>query len=410
MLATIWNVPDVGGVWRFIELLQSGLERIGHEVDILGTMQGYTGFQLLTRHHHQSVGRESLEPLIWKKLQGPMFQYLHQYPWLLDMELKRYMFEAVSAYWGLEQYDIIHTQEVISTLAMRRVKPEWAPLVASIHGLLSYEVYLQFKQNVSDMTEQHFQGTETGKYFAAIEREGIKNADMLVSASTWLASELSGRYGFSSDLFEHSPYGMDIDRYLLAQQQSVSSETPGKKVILCVARLTMIKGVQVLLPALARLKQVRSDWVCWIAGDGEMKEQLMQTAAELGLSSDIVFLGHRSDIPHLLNCADITVFPSLRDNQPYAVLESMAAGIAPVVSDAGGLPELVNDGYNGWIFKAGDSEGCYHYLRHFLDNEDQRKIMGENAKNWCRTHFSLEALARRYEYLYRKCASNLNRG
>jgi glycosyltransferase involved in cell wall biosynthesis len=195
---------------------------------------------------------------------------------------------------------------------------------------------------------------------------------------------------------------LDVASFLKKVENCDSPITPppNKKVILCTARLTFIKGIHYLLSALAQLKKERKDWVCWIAGEGEMREELIRNSISLGLEQEVVFLGYRHDVPYLLKRSDIFVLPSIQDNQPFSVIEAQTVGKPVLVSDAGGLPEMVLHGKTGFISPVGRSDVISHHLKLLLENDEFRKQLGHNAKTWALENWSLDTMLKRLLSVY----------
>ncbi|WP_231571056.1 glycosyltransferase family 4 protein [Gordoniibacillus kamchatkensis] len=167
------------------------------------------------------------------------------------------------------------------------------------------------------------------------------------------------------------------------------------KVLVCPARLVHVKGHKHLFEALALLKGERSDWVCWLLGDGPLRDELTQQCRALGLGEHVQFLGTRSDVPAILGSADVFVLPSLQENLPFSVMEAQIAGKAIVVSDAGGIPEMVEHGTTGLISPAGQSEPMFHNLKRVLADDVLRKRLGEQAKQWAMHHWSIETMMKK---------------
>lgn len=107
-------------------------------------------------------------------------------------------------------------------------------------------------------------------------------------------------------------------------------------------RLVPTKGYDILLKAWARKKIGDHGGVLVLAGDGREKESLLNLARQLGISQEISFLGHVSDVPKFLQTLNGFVMPSRREGFGLALLEAMAAGLPVVASKVGGMPEILN--------------------------------------------------------------------
>lgn len=398
LLATKWGIPDVGGVSTLMFQMQKELELTGHNVDIMGQTPDNSAHHFV--NHNEALFNGELAPLLFAKSKA-LFAGIHE-PWILSAEVNRYCMELAVAYFGMDKYDIIHAQDAIAALAISRVKPSHIPLLASVHGTLTKEVYLQVKSGNMLLKEEEFNKSQIGKYYTILERNGILSADKVITSNQWMKSILTREHGISQEKIIISHNGLDIASFLQKADiyDSVLTLPPGKKIILCTSRLTLIKGIHYLLPALALLKQERDDWVCWIAGDGDMKEELLRQSAALGIGQHIVFLGHRHDVPYLLKQADIFVMPSIQDNHPFSVIEAQVAGKAVVVSDSGGLPEMVKHGQTGLVFPTGQSSILFNHLKLLLENDSYRRNLGQNAQKRSMVHWSIRSAMKRMVSIY----------
>jgi glycosyltransferase involved in cell wall biosynthesis len=142
---------------------------------------------------------------------------------------------------------------------------------------------------------------------------------------------------------------------VLTQLRTDLGLAPEVRVVLCVARLVPEKGVDILLQAVAALEQAgrAGDHLpparLVIAGDGPDGPALQDLALQLGLGERVLFLGHRTDVPALLDLADVVAIPSRAEGLSLFLLEALGAGRPVVAARAGGLAELVADGEDGLL-------------------------------------------------------------
>ena len=131
-----------------------------------------------------------------------------------------------------------------------------------------------------------------------------------------------------------------------------------------------------------------------------MKSKLERQISALSLQDRVHLLGQRSDIPEVLNAADVFVLSSDYEGNPLAVLEAMAAG-KPLISTAvGGVPELVEGGC-GLLVPPQDIKALARAMRHLLENPKARKFMGEASARRAVERFDLRVMTEAYENLYR---------
>lgn len=403
LMATYWAIPHLGGVWPYITEVSNRLRALGHEVDIMGN---HTDGMHYHRNHTQLFNYGHALPMLNRKLSMERQPHLYQHPWIELYEKNRYSMELALAYFGLEKYDVIHAQDVLALAALRRVKPKQTPLIGSIHGSLAKEGYALLDRTTGYTPEQV---ASVKKYLVALERYGADSADTVITSSNWLKQILVNERGIPTEHVTVFPYGFDIPAFLEKMAQPTDMEHPvGKSVILYTGRLYHMKGIHHLLNALAMLKRVRSDWVCWLAGDGEASEKakLEQQARQLGISEDVKFLGRRSDVPSLLRLADIYALPTLIDNQPFSLMEAQVAGKAVVVSDAAGIPEMVEHGHTGLVHPVGHEEAMANHFRWLLEDPAMRQRFGENARQWGYTQWSIELMVDRLVAVFQSQLAN----
>lgn len=186
-----------------------------------------------------------------------------------------------------------------------------------------------------------------------------------------------------------------------ASPKPAMPKVPGVVRVGLIARMnTRIKGHEVLLRAVARLAPRFPNVEFFLIGDGPLRPDLERTAAALGVSQRVRFLGERRDIPALLASIDISVLPSSSESLSNAILESMAAGVPVIATDVGGNPELVRDRETGLLFPAGDEDKFIEFMERMIGQPELRTEYGQRAQHVVRDEFSLERIRRRYVQLY----------
>ncbi|MFD1178277.1 glycosyltransferase family 4 protein [Paenibacillus puldeungensis] len=384
LLTTYFYLPHVGGVSTYVDMLKSELTRLGHQVDV------FAHHPDMQHYYMPNNGRTLVKAKIKDQLYEKVYAYYEQQmkhvdPWIRWRDIERYCFEAAVSAFGLQKYDLIHTQDIVSTRALWRVKPKGTPLVATIHGCLATEFI-----HTGEVTGKD---TLSWKYAAAEEFYGMMSSNATIVPTQWLKALAMTEFAVPGRHLQVIPYGMDIasfqQRINRARKEKGQSE---KKVLICPARLVQVKGHKVLFEALSMLKEVRDDWVCWLLGDGPLENELRMKSKHMGLSEHVQFLGSRADVPELLQQADVFVLPSLQDNLPFSIIEAQIAGKALVVSDAGGIPEMVNHGATGLVCPAGQSEPLFRNLRKVLENSRLHNRLGEQAKRWAKEHWSIQTM------------------
>lgn len=160
------------------------------------------------------------------------------------------------------------------------------------------------------------------------------------------------------------------------------------------------KGWHLLVQATARLPEsLRSRVRIVVAGDPPSHE-LRRLVEESGVAGQVLFPGLVADIRGVLGACDVGFVLSYREAASYASCETMAMGLPALVSDAGGLPENVRDGIDGWVVPAGDVDAIASVLQGMLGQPDRLPEMGVNARERVVSAFSVAQFLKDTEEAY----------
>lgn len=403
LFATYWYLPHVGGVNTYINVLRKELIKEGHQVDVLAhhTPKNDKIYMLTTG---QFVDKAKIRNAVFQKV----FNYYDQYhphvePWVRYREIERYTYEMIAPMFRLEDYDLIHAQDIVSSRALARVKPKHVPLVSTIHGLLATEHLI-----AGDITDKK---SLAWKYVLAEEYYGATSADKTIVPTNWLKKMLAKKsIGVPPSRLNTIQYGMEMEHFLKTAQSSPIGFVPlipeDKKILICPARLVPVKGHRYLLEALAKLKSKRDDFVCWLVGDGKLSQELKTLAHQLQIQDVVHFLGDRPDVPQLLARSHIMVMPSIQDNHPFSVMEAQVAGKLVVASTAGGIPEMVKDGVTGFLFNNKNSDMLAAKLYKALEQPRYSSKVAEQGKAWGMKRWSPKTLLNNTKSIYKQAIGN----
>jgi glycosyltransferase involved in cell wall biosynthesis len=183
------------------------------------------------------------------------------------------------------------------------------------------------------------------------------------------------------------PNGIDVKKFNINKDEKISMNT---KTILFVGRLNKIKGVEYLIQAVSIIRNNYNVKLI-IIGDGEEKNVLKELADNLNLSDCICFTGliDNDKIPEHMTQVDIFVLPSLSEGLPVVILEAMASGLPIVATNVGGLPDILEDGVNGFLVEPGNPEQLAEKIALLLMDNILRKKMSETNRketkkyDWC---------------------------
>ena len=203
------------------------------------------------------------------------------------------------------------------------------------------------------------------------------------------------------------PNGIHADRFVPANDEAraalaVELGFPATtRMIGFVGRLNWAKDLSTMVDAFAIVHARRDDVVLVMVGDGEERVALETRAAAAGVTDRMVFLGDRSDVPALLAGFELFVMSSISEGYSIALLEAFASGVPIVATNVGGNPEIVTEGVNGRLVPPGDPQALADAVIDVLADPSRRLAMAGAGRDWLLKYGTFEAMAARYEHLYR---------
>ena len=176
-----------------------------------------------------------------------------------------------------------------------------------------------------------------------------------------------------------------------------------KLVIGVVSRLVEIKGMDLVIPAFAKVKEEHQDVRLIVVGDGSLKERMMEQARELGCEDVVEWTGRlaQEELAEWYQKMDIVLMPSRSEGFGLTAIEAMDNGCVMVVSDVGGLPEVVRDGEVGLLHRSEDVDDMAEKICRLLDNPMLMEEMKGRVKGYVE-RFSYERYKELILDLYRK--------
>lgn len=179
---------------------------------------------------------------------------------------------------------------------------------------------------------------------------------------------------------------------------------PGKKILVCSARLIPKKGVRHAIEAMPAIL-ARHPCHLYIVGEGILREELDGLVAELKLKDDVTFLGKRpnTEMPPFLSSGDVALVPSFYEETSIAALEAMACETPVAASRIGGLPQIVEDRVGGALFEAGNAADIAEKVIWLLGQD--REKMGKAARQRVMDKWDVRHLADRHLAVYEELLS-----
>jgi glycosyltransferase involved in cell wall biosynthesis len=170
---------------------------------------------------------------------------------------------------------------------------------------------------------------------------------------------------------------------------------------LFVGRVAQIKDLPTLLRAFAvalpRVPHIR----LWIVGDGAVRASLEELARSLNMSSSVTFWGEQMDTRRFFSAADAIVMSSTSEGLPMSLLQGMSLGLPAVVTDVGGMREIMYLSGGGLTAPVGDSAAMADALVRMVTDTLLRQELSQNAQQAYAREFTLEQMEAAYEKLYR---------
>jgi glycosyltransferase involved in cell wall biosynthesis len=296
--------------------------------------------------------------------------------------------------------------------------PESVPLVWTLHDMANFTGGCSYdlgcnkftircgscpqlgSHNENDLTRQSWLRRQ--KCYSSSDSKRLH----VVTPSRWLAEELGRSSLMSSMRRSRIPYGLDLEVFQ-PRDRKVAREVlgipSGARVILFVSQdiHTPRKGFRLLTEALMGIEPSGKTFLLSL-GMGARPEFKRFAHVHIPSVSDDGLLSL------IYSAADIFVAPSLADNLPNTILESIACGTPVVAFDAGGMPDAVRPGITGLLAKAGNQEDLRAAIIQLLGNDSKRAEMSANCRRVALNEYALNIQAQQYLVLYEELLSQKN--
>ena len=229
----------------------------------------------------------------------------------------------------------------------------------------------------------------------------------VICCSDYMVSHVRWAFGLPPDKQVMIPNGVNADVYTEAQSKDLTQfrrrfALPGERIVLFVGRLVYEKGVHVLVNAIPKvLEKVNTKTV--IVGNGYMKEQISGIVKGLGIDQKVMFTGFVDDetLRRLQICADVSVVPSLFEPFGIVALEAMAAKSPVVVSDTGGLAEIVDHDVDGIKVYPNNPDSLAWGITRVLTDERNANRLRSNAYKKIQEKYNWDRIAKQTKDVYR---------
>lgn len=164
---------------------------------------------------------------------------------------------------------------------------------------------------------------------------------------------------------------------------------PGTPTLAIVAQMIPRKGHEVLFKALPEVLEKHPAVQVLVFGRGPLEESLRRLAQASGLQQCVRFEGYRTDMASVYPCIDLLVHPAFMEGLGVSLLEAASCGVPIVACRAGGIPEIVRDGINGYLVEPGDSKGLAKAINALLDHPARLAEFGTAGRKLVLEEFSI---------------------
>ena len=292
--------------------------------------------------------------------------------------------------------DLIHTQlEFSNTLGSLAGKVLGIPLVSTLHTL-----EMPVKGTSEFWRLQLMWGSL--RYFC--------DRIIAVSEITRIHSILHGKLPEKKVVTIYN--GIDLSSFKAWNRETIAIKRNSlhiptdASVLVTVAVLREMKGIQFLIKAMPVLLEKVPNLYYLIVGEGEYGVTLRRLVNDLGLEKNVIFAGYRDDIPEMLALSDIFVLPTLADALPTVLIEAMATQLPIVASNVGGVPEIIKNGENGLLTPPANPMKLAEACLKLIQDKDRTKAMGAWGLKIAKERFDIRNQAERLSSLYQELMLN----
>jgi glycosyltransferase involved in cell wall biosynthesis len=243
--------------------------------------------------------------------------------------------------------------------------------------------------------------------FRLLERWLARISTVLVAVSPEVRDDLVGLGVAPREKFVVIRLGIELEERVAAEE-TTRSETrrlmgvsPARFLVGWIGRMTSVKRTDDVLRTVGALRDLGVDACLCMVGDGPDRETVERRAHELAIMRNCLFLGYQEDVAPFYAAFDAMVLPSGNEGTPVSAIEALAAGCPVVASRVGGVPDVVEDGVDGFLVEPGDVEGMAERLARLAADSALRTRMGAAGRARVLPRYAVARLVDDVDGLYR---------
>ena len=291
--------------------------------------------------------------------------------------------------------DLLHAHYAIPhTLAALLVKdivaPRALPVVTTLHG--------------TDITV-----VGQDRSYRRVTEHALRRSDAVTAVSDWLRAQTELVFGVVRPI-DVIPNFVDAERFRPRSEARARAclAPAGERVLIHVSNFRPVKRAVLAVEAFRTVAAAMPARLVMV-GDGPDRAACEARARALGLRDRVRFLGAQTSVEDLLPCADVLLLPSEYESFGLSALEAMACGVVPVVTRAGGLPEVVRDGQDGLLVDEHDLPNLGQRVLDLLRDPARLEALGAAASAAARERFAPGLVVPLYEALYERVMADAPR-
>ncbi len=287
-------------------------------------------------------------------------------------------------------FDLIHSHGARANFLCTHLKNKLdIPIVTTIHSDYLLD----------------FDGIYKKIVFTGLNMFALNKLDNYIAVSTNFKDMLISR-GFKPNRIYTVYNGMDYSTPMEYQSKEEFAKRIGIEYnkdnvyIGLIGRHYHVKGHDIFVKACGIVAKKRKNARFLIAGDGDLRNELIHIAKEQKIEDKLIFTGFLKDIYSFINFIDINTLTSRSESFPYVLMEGARMKKPTVSSRVGGIPDLIIDGKTGLLFESENCEELAEKLIQLIDSKDERNRLGESLYDFATSTFSSENLANTHIDIY----------
>lgn len=383
ILMLTWEYPPrvVGGIARVVHDLSHRLIKDGHEVTVVTYKEGNV------------EDFEDDNGVKVYRVNNYMINPNNFIDWIMQLNFNL-ISKATEIINKEGPFDVIHAHDWLVAYAAKTLKDSFkTPIIATIHATEAGR-----NSGIHDEVQRYINDTEWMLTYESTE---------VIVNSNYMKSELQRLFGLPYEKINVVPNGVNLNLYNgvekdynFRRQYAADNE----KIILFVGRLVYEKGIQNLIAAMPKVLNGYHDSKLIIAGKGGMIDELRDEVRRLNIENKVYFTGYLNlnQVTKMYKCADVAVFPSTYEPFGVVALEGMLSGTPVVVSDVGGLNEIVQHRENGMKSYAGNPNSIADSILELLYNPGLGAEVSRAAKAKVKAQYNWNKIAQDTHFIYQK--------